>query len=366
MRDLSRYTPQEETLTVKAALEDVKQQATADHQSRHLRLGLEALEKAHQHFMHAPDTSHAWQGSVSHFLQGLGQEDPTPSMEGFGDVVRKVKETFRKETKEEALTEKASKPYGAELRRALETLRKAVKQFYLNDRWLQQQTFVNAPVPAGGINDGLVFKDMVWADPHALCKTAFQAEQQFAAKYNHAIGTYRRSILDIHETVQQRHKRGDDLKTVFTDAIAAVNKLKLPEDVIGTTRVDLLGNTWVTVTRGKDTPILVHTKKFPKGEKVRGPLNVKTTKEYGEVMLAVIDTILPNKVFELGTFVDHTDGDPLWGTAQEVAPNEMNDYLDETSTTIMEDRYDNPQVEVTEAKLRLLSALEHWIDRSIK
>lgn len=302
----------------------------------------------------------------------------TYSAEGFKDILLKVRKALTGKD-EQGVRPSDKKPgakvgdhasYSAEGQAAIKELSSALDKYYLNDYWLDNQELVTGEIKADDFSE--VFEvDGKVGDPFKNIEVSVKRVEQYIAKVNPI-------LKQMDDQVQTLDKRiGQDTKNASLDDQASIDKV---EEVIRNfkkvagviTEVPkfpgtVLGNISITSKNIRGVPGFAETVvKKPKGVETLPALDKEDIKKAARLIKKCYDHKDP-LVSWPGTFrwLDHSDGSAFNKWIYEADNSIYDDYYEIFYYQSADARWVEP-IEWMLPEHRLASALERWIDRSIK
>jgi hypothetical protein len=295
--------------------------------------------------------------------------DLNTSMEFLGKLIDKVKTAI-------AGTHKHVKPgakhdvnvrnqWQDEFKKAQTQLEKSIKDYYLNEKWLANQQFVEGDVKADDISPRLQYKGVVREDIVKAFDESSKAYDAMWNKFRPGCASYIKDIIAIDNELL---KKGNPLKTIeevdplVKEAIAKCEALKTP-----TERSNMVGEVYtflgpVTITFGKDR-VTQKSEKTAKPVATFKALDKEGVKSIASLIMKIVTDGWDGDEPSIGWGVDHSDGEPLRKWYDD--SSYLDEYYDHVSGHSIDD-YWMYEANAMYQLYDLIPALEHWIDRSIK
>jgi hypothetical protein len=308
--------------------------------------------------------------------QGIPEE--TISTEGFMDLLTKVKNALTgRDDKGVKPTDKKpgahigeDREYSKEGQTAIKSLVVALDKYYLNDKWLNSQTFVTGQVKADDFSSSLVLDNKLGSDPLNNIDIARKRVNEWCREWEAIVGKLEKQVLDIDARVKKETAgaSGDDEQAIahVKAAIEEFKSLKNPLKEIPKFNGTSLGNL-IPVNSNRHLGVTVQTK--PTSTPTLPALTKEQIKHAAGIIKAIYNYKDDDEFIKGPTFIgwlDHSDGSTFSEWLHDVEENgeDVDEYYmydhHSASWLFIEGAWDLIDQHA------IAKALEKWIDRSIK
>lgn len=305
----------------------------------------------------------------------------TVSQEGLGSFITRIKNAVQgrdkhgvkgsdKKPGQKTDDEKVAKRYSKEGEEAFAELSKNLDKFYLNDNWLKDQEFVEGDVNCSDFGDLFVVGGKAMG-PFEGLEAMKKHVDEVIIKYDPALKEFEKQLMEINDRLYKLAENpsveDDELVDRAKAAIKQMGNLPSPLEKFPNISGTGMGNSKLVVRDGR---LVVTPSSDPKGKGLKElpALDKDGVKKAAKLIKSLLSWKKGEHYFNKMPdydWLDHSDGskfnDRLFDADDEV----FLDYYDKFDYQDGPDRFTYPVYKLYNEH-RLASALERWIDRSIK
>ena len=360
---------------VKAALESVENEIVRPRiEDCLLKETVELAERITTVHSNSPEVIESTGRLVKQLVIAQGISAETVSQEGLFDLITKVKNALtgrdskgiKPSDRKPGQKLAEDREYTKEGRAAIKALQEALDKFYLNDKWLSNQTLINGDIKANDFSSALIMDNKIGTDPLSNIETAKKRIEAWSGKWYPIVKKFHDQIRMIDETVKNETKgaKPDDKEAIkkVHEAIVAFNNLRLPTEDFPKFEGTSTGNLIVAVDKHgyvnstvTTTPISVDT--LPALNKEQ----IKRAAEYIKLFYSNDKSFI--KEMPWLKWIDHSDGSSFNDFLYDIEDDSAEKYY--TYDHHAGDRMFIEGVWDLFDEYSVAKALEKWIDRSI-